>query len=491
MAEIRRVAVVGAGIGGLMSALALVRKGIAVTLFERDPPPPEGIAPADSMAWLRSGVPQSLHPHFFMGRLRLLLEARYPDLVERLFVAGAGENGLADYLHPVAMARYRRRPGDARLRSLNVRRTTFEMIVRRYVSEQPGVEILDAAKVGGLETEGARPVRVRAIRYDRGQGVQTHPADAVIDASGRFSRLTAELERAGVALVSDRRDSGIWYLTRHYRLKPGRTYPDSFGLPGAMFDDFVVGALPADNGAFTVTFQIYRDDREVAKALRDPSHFQATCESIGVLAPWVDATRAEAISGVHGFGQMDSFWRHSVIDGVPGVLDFYWVGDSCLRSNPKFGRGCTWSALSAHALADLLAADLTPEQRICAYERFFEDEFRADWETMRRIDRTTEASFEVASGRRSATFAERISHRVNEWLNDALLTEPDLFREVWTGYHGIAGMAAWMRVPSCWLAIARARLQRSSHRELLAIQRARPSRAALAGAARGPAPGTN
>ncbi|MDE0364119.1 MAG: FAD-dependent oxidoreductase, partial [Gammaproteobacteria bacterium] len=62
--NIRKVAVVGAGIGGLMSALAITRQGISVTVLERDAPPPVGVAPADSMDWLRKGVPQSLHPHF-------------------------------------------------------------------------------------------------------------------------------------------------------------------------------------------------------------------------------------------------------------------------------------------------------------------------------------------------------------------------------------------------------------------------------------------
>ena len=88
------------------------------------------------MDWLRKGVPQSLHPHFLMGRLRLLLEARYPQLVEALLEGGVGENELADYIHPGCRARYRQRAGDERLRSLNSRRTTFEMIARRFASQR-------------------------------------------------------------------------------------------------------------------------------------------------------------------------------------------------------------------------------------------------------------------------------------------------------------------------------------------------------------------
>lgn len=126
-----------------MSALALARKGIAVTVLERDAQPPSDVAPADSMDWLRKGVPQSLHPHFLMGRLRLLLEARYPQLVEALLEGGVGENELADYVHPRFRDRYRQRAGDGRLRSLNSRRTTFEMIVRQHVESLPDVTIRD------------------------------------------------------------------------------------------------------------------------------------------------------------------------------------------------------------------------------------------------------------------------------------------------------------------------------------------------------------
>ena len=39
---VERVAVIGAGIGGLCTALALAPTGREITLFERDPPPPEG-----------------------------------------------------------------------------------------------------------------------------------------------------------------------------------------------------------------------------------------------------------------------------------------------------------------------------------------------------------------------------------------------------------------------------------------------------------------
>lgn len=481
--KVRSVAVIGAGIGGLMSALALSRQDISVTVFERDAPPAAKVPPADSMDWLRKGVPQSLHPHFFMGRLRLLLEARYPDLVEALLDAGVGENELADYIHPRFRSRYRHRSGDGRLRSLNSRRTTFEMIVREHVESLPDVTVRDDARAVQLlahETSDLS-VRVRGVAVETSMGSEEHAADAVIDASGRFSKFSAQLADQGARMHIDQRDSGLLYLTRHYRLNDGCDYPRVAGLPGAVFHDFILGALPSDNRTFTVTFQVFKDDKAVAKALRDRDHFQAMCMRVEAVRPWVDPANAAPTSGVYGFGHMDSFWRRTVVDGEPQVLGLYFVGDSCVRSNPKFGRGCTWSAVAAHLLADVLAGDLTEEERIKRYENGLEAEFLRDWQTMRRIDRATEAAFEVASGRRRATVAKRLSMRFSELVNEATASEPAFFRELWTGYHGLQGMSEWTRKLCVWPRLARAWLRSGHYEQQGILKPGRPDRSELAG----------
>ena len=153
---------------------------------------------------------------------------------------------------------------------------------------------------------------------------------------------------------------------------------------------------------------------------------------------------------------------------------------SCIRSNPKFGRGCTWTSLAAHHLADLLAADMAPEERLRCYELWLEQQFRADWETMRRIDRATETAFEVASGRRRKTIGDRLSGWFDDLVKRAVLSEPEVFREVWSGYHGFTGMSDWLRRPQVWWRLARAAVSRRD-RPLQSSLRARPTREQLAG----------
>src|SRR6476469_10484706 len=89
--------VIGAGVAGLGSALALSRSGHRVTLVERDATP----LPADPDAafeWDRRGAPQVRHSHDLLARLRNLLRDRYPDVLADLHDAGVTEIRFPDLL---------------------------------------------------------------------------------------------------------------------------------------------------------------------------------------------------------------------------------------------------------------------------------------------------------------------------------------------------------------------------------------------------------
>ena len=71
MAE--KVLVIGAGMAGLWTALALGPTGREVVLLERDPPPPDGGPDEAFEGWTRRGVGHLRHSHAFLARLRLLI----------------------------------------------------------------------------------------------------------------------------------------------------------------------------------------------------------------------------------------------------------------------------------------------------------------------------------------------------------------------------------------------------------------------------------
>jgi len=81
-----RTVVVGTGPTGLFTAIALARRGRAVTVVDRDPgPPPSG----PDTFWQRKGVMQFHHAHTFRGQVVEALRAELPDVLDDLVTAGA------------------------------------------------------------------------------------------------------------------------------------------------------------------------------------------------------------------------------------------------------------------------------------------------------------------------------------------------------------------------------------------------------------------
>ena len=91
---IERIVVLGAGMAGLWSALALASEGRDVVLIERDPPPPDGGAEAVFEHWRRRGASQLRHSHAFLARLHELIAREHPALLQALKRAGARGAGV-------------------------------------------------------------------------------------------------------------------------------------------------------------------------------------------------------------------------------------------------------------------------------------------------------------------------------------------------------------------------------------------------------------
>jgi len=88
--------VIGGGIAGLAAARLLARHFSRVVVLERDRRV-EMASPEEAFdGWERPGVPQFRHSHAFLARVRLLLLAHFPDVLDRLREVGMREIGLAE-----------------------------------------------------------------------------------------------------------------------------------------------------------------------------------------------------------------------------------------------------------------------------------------------------------------------------------------------------------------------------------------------------------
>ncbi|MGZ4708481.1 MAG: FAD-dependent oxidoreductase [Acidimicrobiales bacterium] len=395
------VIVIGAGVAGLGSALALSRSGHRVTLLERDATP----LPADPDAaflWDRRGAPQVRHSHALLARLRNLLRDRYPDVLDALIEAGATEMRFAENL-PVDITDREPRPGDEDLVALACRRTTFEWVLRRAVLAADGVQLLDGTVAESLVathgTDGAPPTVTGVVVTAKGQGARTIEGDLVVATVGRRSAVPRLLSNIGVDPTGTSEDTGIVYLSRFYRLLDGAGMPDSDGPIGGDLGYLKYAVFQGDNRTFSVTFAVATHDDELRSRLIEPDGFELAAATLPTTRQWVQPDRAEPITEVHVMGGLlNRKVDYLDDDGRPVVLGFHAAGDAHTCTNPLYGRGCSLAMVQATLLADELAAHPDdPVARSIAYEQASDREIRPWYKAAVNQDRLNRAEAEAQS----------------------------------------------------------------------------------------------
>ena len=389
--------VIGGSVAGLSLALLAARRGLRVTVLEADEaaaPRPVDEDAARDHRWV---TPQAAHSHAFLAAARRLLLDEAPDVLAALLAAGVHERDLVAN-RPATLPALDDEDLDDDLVVLLARRTTFELVLRRVVAGEDGVELRSGSAVARvlLDDTGAVP---RATGVALEDGTVVH-GDVVADAAGRRGRVHRWLADAGVAVDETDDDCGIAYHSRFYRL---RLDADWAGLnrvytAGASFERYSGLVFPGDGRSFSVTFGVLPEDRDLS-LLRHGDAFQVAASRIPLLAEWVDPERAEPISEVRTMTRMRNRVRRWVTDGTPTITGFVAVADAAAISNPAHSRGCTLALAHATAVADALVAHADDPEALALAADAATAEVLLPWvEDSRRQDRARLSRWRPGAG---------------------------------------------------------------------------------------------
>jgi 2-polyprenyl-6-methoxyphenol hydroxylase-like FAD-dependent oxidoreductase len=314
-----KTAIVGAGPTGLYLGMSLARRGHQVTIIDRDR------GPETDVGWVRKGVMQFHHPHFFRPQVRQALLAEIPEVVDGLVAAGA-------LLTPVS-------PVMPDFIGFRVRRLTFERVLRAAAAAEDGVAFV----VGHAEQVRTDGSRVSGVVVD-GRALD---ADLVIDASGRSGRFADTLRAPAIG-----GDCGFAYVSRQYQLLPGAEHGPLNGPPGwgGIYEGYLVIVFLQDAGVFQTLIVRRSDDDELAQ-LRDQAVYDVASQAIPSIAAWVHPSRAKPYTrAMAGAGLHNAYRGQLTEQGAVAVDGLLFVGDAVLTTNPAAGRGVTTSMMQAQRL---------------------------------------------------------------------------------------------------------------------------------------------
>jgi 2-polyprenyl-6-methoxyphenol hydroxylase-like FAD-dependent oxidoreductase len=443
-----RVVVIGAGVSGLIAALAMSRNGAEVVVVDRDDPPPSSLRePQDAFAeWPRAQVVQGRQPHNFLARTVVQLRQHAPDVLDML-----AEHGVVPDPGPMALIPdHERVAGDEDIAWLPTRRLVFELLLRRYVEQQPGVQLRSRATVRGLSSTqdgAAAQPRLRGVVLDDGTAVA---ADWVVDASGRRGGMRDLLDETGAAPVPRRsQPCGLTYYSRHFRLLDETP---AWMAGGIRTDEppLYYAGFAGDARTICILLAPPTWDREL-RALRDTGCWDAVARSLPVVAPWLDAARTEPISDVLAMAGHHNVLHELLVDGRPPALGYLPIGDALCITDPIYAWGASLAVTQAFAAAAALARHDDPGDVVCDYADAVMPEARIAYDLSASLDRIRDARLRgvepaAVTGldlEREALMREGIHHGMLgdttlfraylRWLNmldpvDAIYTDSDVVR---------------------------------------------------------------
>lgn len=435
----RTAVVVGAGIAGLLAARVLAEHADDVMLVERD-----DLTRSEGP---RRGVPQGTQMHALLEAGRRGLERWLPGFTDEIVAAGAVRANTSEDVYAYLDGARKALVGD--LPMVSATRPFLEDHIRRRVLADTHVRVVSGS-MRGLSFRGDRIDGIR-IAADPDAAVETLPADLVVDATGRSSRIAAWLaEHDWPEPPVQRIPVDLGYATAVFRAPAA----DAAAVTGGAELAQSLATLP-DGRVRVGTLGHIEGDRWIAltagyaddKPGRSPEDFLTRCRE-DPAAPFGELAANATLDGdVAVYRHPDNRRRdfHRATRFPAGLVC---VGDAVASFNPVYGQGMSSAAEHAACLAEALESGRLPDdpRRYFAAIRRVTD---AAWQTSVLNDlRLPHVTAPRPRGFRLATGLGDMVHR-------AAVTDPVVGLRFLKVLHMIAPPSTLMR-PGVLLRAARA-----------------------------------
>lgn len=328
-------AVVGASIAGLCAARVLSDFYDRVTLFDRDDLPGR---PAN-----RTAVPQGRHLHLLTARGAEEIDNLLPGLLDDMVAAGVPRlENRPDCIYFGAAGHVLGTTHTLRDRFIAYApsRAQLEWQIRRRVAAIDNVEIQRRAVTEPRIDTGAQ--RVTGVLL-AGSEPDFVPADLVVDATGRGTRLPVWLQQWGYQRPRvDTVDVGIGYASHWFRIPDGLISERIVVCGAARDQPFGLGMQGCEDQAWVLT------TFGIAKA--EPPH--SFSEMLALAQQLLPARFSAAIEQAEPIGEIAfhrfpacRWLRYDKLDRFPAAI--VPLGDAVASFDPTFGQGMTMAALQA------------------------------------------------------------------------------------------------------------------------------------------------
>jgi 2-polyprenyl-6-methoxyphenol hydroxylase-like FAD-dependent oxidoreductase len=209
--------VIGGSIAGIAAAKVLSESFDRVIVLEKDG--------RHSRREGRPGAAQGWHLHHLLTAGQIELERIFPGIVDDMVREGAFKVDMADQ-YRIRLGGTWKKPGTSDIQIVCAGRPLLEWCVRRRLDDEPRIEFRYEAEVGDLvyDRDGHCVI---GVAVDRDGELEVVPAEFVVDASGKNTRIPEFLEHLGIGAPEVEQDIiNCFYSTMHHHVPPERQWQD-------------------------------------------------------------------------------------------------------------------------------------------------------------------------------------------------------------------------------------------------------------------------